>query len=197
MREQHSLMKKLHKDQKGFSLMELLVAVAVGTIVIGLVAAFLSSGIRNFNRQSNSINLQNELQEANNAVTDALMEANTIKEITEFGQYKVELDTYTTTETEGGTTYYFKSENNYKCIFYNPENKSLYVLDDTGCQNMAAGKSIEAYAYSRYVTEFHIKSRDTMKDGTCIVTVHIKVQGTVGSEYLENDLQIATRNRIN
>lgn len=199
MRNIRSLMKKFHKDQNGYSLMELLVAMAVSSILLGLIVSFVIMCSRNFNRQSNTINLQNEIQEANNAVTDALQEANALVIDTLNNQYTIQLDTYREEEVNNVKKVIFNSENTYKCIYYNPENSTLYVLDATGYQKKLAGNdaSIEAYAYSRYVTEFGITKQDTMKDGTCVLTVHIKVQGVANGESVENDLKIATRNRVN
>ncbi|MCM1307654.1 MAG: prepilin-type N-terminal cleavage/methylation domain-containing protein [Butyrivibrio sp.] len=73
---------KHRKRNKGFSLLEVLVAVAITAIIATLLAAFISSGSRSFKKQSNSIDLQNMLQETSNKITDSLMEATsvTIKE---------------------------------------------------------------------------------------------------------------------
>ena len=62
-------------NNKGFTLTEVLVALAVSSVVITIVIAFISQGSRFYKTQSNTINLQNELQETSNVITDALQEA--------------------------------------------------------------------------------------------------------------------------
>lgn len=71
--------KKRQLNNKGFSLVELLVAIAITAVISALLATFLSSGMRYFRKQNNSIDVQNELQEASNRITDALMEATSIR----------------------------------------------------------------------------------------------------------------------
>lgn len=62
-------------NNKGFTLTEVLVALAVSSVVITIVIAFISQGSRFYKTQSNTINLQNELQETSNVITDTLQEA--------------------------------------------------------------------------------------------------------------------------
>lgn len=62
-------------NNKGLSLVEVLVALAIASIVATLIMSLVTSGSRFYRKQSNSIDLQNELQETSNKVADALMEA--------------------------------------------------------------------------------------------------------------------------
>ena len=66
-------------NNKGFSLLEVLIAVAITGIVATLLATFISTGTRYFRKQSNSIDLQNMLQETSNKITDSLMEATSVR----------------------------------------------------------------------------------------------------------------------
>lgn len=95
---------KKHND-KGFTLTEVLVALAVSSVVITIVIAFISQGSRFYKTQSNTINLQNELQETSNVITDALQEA-TFLSITSDSKNK-KLEVYT------GSYEKLKKERNY------------------------------------------------------------------------------------
>ena len=76
MRHMTMKLKKGKKhNNKGFTLIEVLVALAVSSVVITIVIAFISQGARFYKTQSNTINLQNELQETSNVITDTLQEA--------------------------------------------------------------------------------------------------------------------------
>lgn len=66
-------------NNKGLSLLEVLIAVAITGIVATLLAVFISSGTGYFRKQSNSIDLQNMLQETSNKITDSLMEATSVR----------------------------------------------------------------------------------------------------------------------
>lgn len=70
--------KKSGLGNRGVSLVELLVAIAAGAVVMLIIASFIASGTNYFKKQMNTVNLQNELTEASNKVTDALMEASLI-----------------------------------------------------------------------------------------------------------------------
>ncbi|MBD5157199.1 MAG: type II secretion system protein [Butyrivibrio sp.] len=66
-------------NNKGFSLLEVLIAVAITGIIATLLATFITTGTRYFRKQSNAIDLQNMLQETSNKITDSLMEATSVR----------------------------------------------------------------------------------------------------------------------
>jgi len=66
-------------DNRGMSLMELLIAVAIASVVSLLIVTMMTSSSTMFRRESKVIDVQNDLQVVQNQVRDALMEA---KEIT-------------------------------------------------------------------------------------------------------------------
>lgn len=64
----------IRKDQKGFTLVELLVAVAIAAIVGGAVFGFMIVGARSFSSTSTEVNLQYEAQLAFNQLQDILID---------------------------------------------------------------------------------------------------------------------------
>ena len=55
-------MKKLHRSNKGFTLMELVVTMLVSSIVVAAVAGFLSMGLNYYRRTNAETTLQTESQ---------------------------------------------------------------------------------------------------------------------------------------
>lgn len=121
------------KQNKGASLVEVLVALGVSAIVFVIVGAFITNGTNFFNRQSRTIKLQNELMEVSNKINDNIMQATAIElyhnNTANYGEgfklYTGEVDPVTgvfITGTKGSTA---------KLIQWDGmTNKNLYVLDD-------------------------------------------------------------------
>lgn len=120
-------------NNKGFTLIEVLVALAVSSVVITIVIAFISQGSRFYKTQSNTINLQNELQETSNVITDALQEATYLK----IASYNNALSVYTGSYkiVEG------------KKLFINEKGSSRYILRD------GSGIYIYDKADTQYITD--------------------------------------------
>ena len=123
----------LLKQNKGASLVEVLVALGVSAIIFVVVGAFITNGTNFFNRQSRTIKLQNELMEVSNKINDNVMQATAIElyhnNTGNYGEgfklYTGEVDPATgvfITGTKGSTA---------KLIQWDGmTNKSIYVLDD-------------------------------------------------------------------
>lgn len=121
------------KQNKGASLVEVLVALGISAIVFIVVGAFITNGTNFFNRQSRTIKLQNELMEVSNKVNDNVMQATAIVlDYNNDGNHGEGFSLYTgevdfenkvfLTGTKGSTA---------KLIQWGGmNNKDLYVLDD-------------------------------------------------------------------
>ena len=70
------LNEKLNND--GFTLAEMLVALAISGIVIIMIATLMTTGSKLFKQETDQINLQNELQMVDNFLTETIMEAKVI-----------------------------------------------------------------------------------------------------------------------
>ncbi len=138
--------KSLKLNNKAFSLVELLVTMAVSAIVLLVIGAFLTSGTRSFNKQSNSIDIQNELQSSSNFVIDALMES-------------TELNIKNETDAIVITTGDFDADNKVepKLICWIKDTKKLFVTDMSSEEMADSADDIsEGYCVSKYVTNFTI-----------------------------------------
>lgn len=65
----------MRRQNKGFSLVELVAAVAILAIVGSMVLVFLNSGLRSYTQTDNTVNLQNEAQRALDQIQEMLIDA--------------------------------------------------------------------------------------------------------------------------
>ena len=66
--------KRLNKDNRGFSLIELVIAVALLSVVGTAVFGFMTVGAKTFSTTSSEVNLQNESQLAFNQMQDIIID---------------------------------------------------------------------------------------------------------------------------
>lgn len=115
------------KQNKGMSLLEILVSVAISMIVMVLAATFISSGSVFFKKQSKTIDLQNELMECSNKINDALL------------QSTEELDISVGSAVDGAKIYtgkyditskkFTSGKGSARFIDWSSTDKTLYVMD--------------------------------------------------------------------
>lgn len=144
-------------NNKGFTLTEVLVALAVSSVVITIVIAFISQGSRFYKTQSNTINLQNELQETSNVITDTLQEA-TYLSITSnsknlevyTGSYEIKEGKKLFTSVKGASRYILR------------DGTGIYVFDkaDTG---YITEKDKPGYRYSNNIEAITVSINDKCK----------------------------------
>lgn len=98
------------RNNKGMTLMELLVAFAISSIVLTALSYFIFTAIRMYNKNTASVDLQNEAQTALNQIVDNVMEADGIVlsyDETSKATECVLLGRMLTAEAGGATVYYY------------------------------------------------------------------------------------------
>ncbi len=193
-------------NNKGMSLVELLIAITIASVVSMLIIVMMTEGTSMFRKESSNIDLQNEVQVVKNHLTDTFMEAKEIhlvKSGDEIRIYTGAVDTTTNAlKAEGSGESYTDS------ILTYTDNK-LYITG-TYMETIPDG-----YLLSENILEFDIDiattplSEETLvlnEDGSHnVVTknyyegpISIKLTLTVGTEdkNKEMELPIKIRNDI-
>jgi prepilin-type N-terminal cleavage/methylation domain-containing protein len=190
---------KKHND-KGFTLTEVLVALAVSSVVITIVIAFISQGSRFYKTQSNTINLQNELQETSNVITDALQEATFLSITSDSKNKKLEVYTGSYEKTKEGKKLFTSVKGSSRYILR--DGTGIYVFDkaDTG---YITEEDKPGYRYSNNIEEITVNISDKCKTEVAdsevitqpvMLDVYIKVTHNDTSRF-ENKT-ITLRNKI-
>lgn len=65
-------------NNKGFSLIELLVALAIGSVIVLMTSMLLIQGSTFYNRETDNVNMRNDYQVVRNQLEQAIMEAKTL-----------------------------------------------------------------------------------------------------------------------
>ncbi len=184
-------------NNKGFTLTEVLVALAVSSVVITIVIAFISQGSRFYKTQSNTINLQNELQETSNVITDTLQEA-TYLSITSnsknlevyTGSYEIKEGKMLFTSVKGSSRYILR------------DGTGIYVFDKADTQYIT-DKDKPGYRYSNNIEAITVSINEKCKTNVAdsevitqpvMLDVYIKVTHNDTSRF-ENKT-ITLRNKI-
>lgn len=184
-------------NNKGFTLIEVLVALAVSSVVITIVIAFISQGSRFYKTQSNTINLQNELQETSNVITDALQEATYLKITSNNNALSVYTGSYKIVE---GKKLFINEKGSSRYILR--DGSGIYIYDKADMQYIT-DKDKPGYRYSNNIEAITVSINDKCKtkvgDSKVIIQpvmldVYIKVTHNDTSRF-ENKT-ITLRNKI-
>lgn len=191
--------KRKRLNNKGFSLMEVLVALAVSATVITIVGSFITQGSKFYSKTGNSVNLQNELQELSNVVCDSLQEATYL----EIQNGTSKMDVYTGSYSVVNDIKIFdpgKGVDISRSRLIHWDGKNAYVFDNASL-SMISDKDKKGYCYSNYVSNIKISVSEKCKsknaDGytqplMLDVTITVSNKGTERSE----TKNITLRNKI-
>lgn len=177
-------------NNKGFTLTEVLVALAVSSVVITIVIAFISQGSRFYKTQSNTINLQNELQETSNVITDTLQEATYLSITSNSKNLEVYTGSYEIKAVKGSSRYILR------------DGTGIYVFDKADTQYIT-DKDKPGYRYSNNIEAITVSINEKCKTNVAdsevitqpvMLDVYIKVTHNDTSRF-ENKT-ITLRNKI-
>lgn len=119
-------MKKERKlNNKGLSLVELLIALAISSMILSGVTLLVTNGVAGYNKQTTTSTLQDDANLTMNHITNSIMESNTIDLV----QTDDGTNTYMFITHDKSTEAQGVASNKY---IYDKENKILYVADIDG-----------------------------------------------------------------
>ena len=199
---------KLGKDNKGFSLVELLVAITISAIVAGGIGYLLTTSLRMYNKDTVDVTLQQELQITLNQIVDYAMESETI--VADFDGNPPEylaLGTFDKTKLnaqiiwqDGNKLYLKKTTVEDFCKSANPENNHYREIDKSKIKSHipSVGTSSDANLLAQYVTAFKVTGIGgivEVKDASGNVTGHAYENPLSIILELEFEKSIATADR--
>lgn len=144
-------------NNKGFTLIEVLVALAVSSVVITIVIAFISQGSRFYKTQSNTINLQNELQETSNVITDTLQEATYLSITSNSKNLEVYTGSY---KIVAGKKLFINEKGSSRYILR--DGSGIYIYDKADMQYIT-DKDKPGYRYSNNIEAITVSINDKCK----------------------------------
>lgn len=136
-------------NNKGFSLVELIVSVAIMSLVMVIATTMMTNASNYFERQNARVEIQNESQLVTNHLSEAVMEATGMQ--------------FTYDESTGAGTYILFSDDskgNQRVMYYDYDKHSLYMVSyekKKVADVLTDGSWIaDAYLISDEITSFHI-----------------------------------------
>lgn len=192
------MLKKLQQNNKGISLMEVLVSVAVSMIVMVVAATFIATSTNFFNKQSGSINLQNELLECSNKYTDTLMEASYLKISNSADGGLVVY----TGEPDIAEEYFVTGKGVAKRLEWNKSDNTLYALN---YPTLPAGDDKQGYLIGSYVSDVKVSIQEectiVQSDGVTLnfeqpLIIKVEMKVSDGKETRSDSKTITLRNNI-
>lgn len=166
----------MKRNNKGFSLVELLIAMAVSSIVLTALVLLVAQSVKSYSKQTSLAQIQSDADVVLNQISKSILEADTIY-IDKTDAY-VKFYTKTVSDTSAPT--------NPKHIkwgyYYDKAEKKLYYTDDT------LSKKSEACDYVEGFDVKLSKSNFTLKDGHIIeaLPTNPEIQVSITLERMKN-----------
>lgn len=146
-------MKKIFKNNKGFSLMELLVGLAISCIVLVAAYSFVLAGLKSYDTTKGTTEFQEETQFVENIIVDAV--ENGVMEDSD-----IVVDASDNVRFETGK----------QILYYDKAGKSLYIYDKGETIDMADTDDALTHLVSKNVEKFEVSyamvEKETNADGT-------------------------------
>lgn len=199
-------------NNKGLSLVEVLIVMAISTVVMLLATSLIVNSSRMYSRESNTIDVQNEAQLIINNLNEALMEANKLE---------VTRDTNSTLVILGTRDADNKSDTKSYCrhLFFNGDKRFLglivaapggsgndYLAKDVTTLTGDSSETLDGYQLSSLVSDFRITYDSTCYKGAStddagVVTqlltnpVKVKCKFTISTATYSYDYEVSVQLR--
>jgi prepilin-type N-terminal cleavage/methylation domain-containing protein len=155
------------KNDKGISLIEIIVAIAVGSIVLASVIMLVVQGVKSYRTQSTLANLQNDANIALNQMSDNIMEGTCLH-----------ICNLLNADGETYTSYFQIKENVY--YVYDPDEKTIY-------QSQSSKKDTTSSVLCENVDKFSVH----ILDYNIIVGEDNEIEGITNPIQLKVDIEVA------
>ncbi len=148
---------RVSRDNRGTSLVELVIAMAIAAVVISMIMFFINVAAKSFRKTSEEVNLQMEAQTTVNQISNLAMEAKAMEVLAAAGESR----------------YIFHYNNNEFCtIIFTDGEKKLYQVSTTDLeQAKTATYNMQQNFLAEYVQSLEISVNSTNQS----VTIDLKL----------------------
>lgn len=182
-----------NSDNRGISLIELIVGMAISSIIIAAIILFMSAGSRGYQAAQSEISLQTEAQTVMNQIRECVLEGNNIS----YDSSKSVLTVYHSDGNAATTT------DAMEILWFNSSDHNMYLYRTTAAgkasvlADIQSGTVTEDNLLGEYVESFEV-SGNLIDDSTgghgTTITVSLQMKYN-GKEYkMAEDMKL--RNRI-
>lgn len=184
----------IEKNDKGFTLIELIVSMVISSIVIGAMIIFMSTVSKSFMNQENEITLQSEAQVILNQIRECVLSGNNVK----YDDAYHVLYIYHSDGNEATTT------DAVQILWFNDSDKNMYLYDTTIAgkegikNNILAGVVSKEHWLGEHVSGFSATpisfTYDSTGKSSTILTVNITMKHNNSNFVASEDIKL--RNKI-
>ncbi len=172
----------IKSNNKGLSLVELVIAIAIAAVVSTLIITMITSSSSMFRNESKKIDVQNDMQIVQNQIADALRQATAIS-VVKYGD-SIRIYTGEINTTTNQLTAEYGSETNYPDSIITYEDNVLYITSSY-METIPKG-----YILSENVTDFDISIGENAIAYTEVTTDAAGNSVTVNKSYYTNPLTL-------
>ena len=190
----------VRKDDRGITFVELIIAIAVSTIILGAATLFLGTAQKNYNNASAQIDLQSESQILMEQLGMWVMEGNRVDVVdnvyaTQLVVYQVPRNIDSADLPSGVSR---PAETTSKKIFWMPKgSKKLYVKKftgitdvDTDSSTVSSSDETTANCIGEYVTSFIPKVTVDADNKNATVDISLKMECLKQKYEIENEFKV-------
>ena len=170
----------IKSNNKGLSLVELLIAMAIAAVVSTLIITMITSSSSMFRNESKKIDVQNDMQIVQNQIADALRQATSISVVKSGDSIRIYTGEINTTTKQ--LTAEYGSETSYPDSIITYENNVLYITSSY-METIPKG-----YILSENVTDFDISIAESPISYTEVTKDAAGNEVTVNKSYYTNPL---------
>jgi prepilin-type N-terminal cleavage/methylation domain-containing protein len=181
----------LKEDNKGFSLIELIVSIAILAIVAAASMGFMLSGTQGYSSVSSNVNLQNKSQLAMNYIQEYLIDCNEGVFFSDADDTLYIIDSENVVNAETGaiekayTAHIFKYDSGSESLYYGENSATLVSTDVLTCADSAPDLLTDG------VSSFSVD----LADGTRVADATVTISFFVRNKTFTGVQTIALRNR--
>lgn len=177
--------KAMKDNNKGLSLVEIIVAIAIGSIVLTAVMLLIVQGVKSYRTQSTKASLQNDVNIALNQISDNIMEGTCLT-----------ISNLTNSEGEVYTSYFQIKENMY--YVYEPEEEILYLSETPtkGAASSVLCENVENFDVSILDYSIMVGADNTIQGMTNPIQLRVYIKVAKLDDSREAHRTISMRNDL-